>query len=118
MKLETSAPAHDHGKERNCQHCGTAYRSPRASSLYCGATCRKAANRAAKVAPRTEGSLILRALMHLGMVGKVGANELALTVRRSEAFDELALIFNRKGWGLLTEAEFGAALAAGGVKAR
>ena len=118
MKLDTSAPAHNRGQARHCQHCGEAYRSPRASSLYCGATCRQAANRAAKAKPRKEGSLILRALVQLGMVGKVGPNEWALTVRRIEAFDELALIFNRKGWGYLSEAEFNAALVADGVKAR
>lgn len=118
MKHETSVPAHHHGQERHCQHCGKAYHSPRASSLYCGNACRVAAHREAKKKPNPEGSLILRALVRLGMAGRSGPSEWALTVPRSVAFEELALIFNRKGWGSLSEGEFSAALSADGVRGR
>jgi len=116
MKLETSTPGPAKGQARVCQHCGKAYHSPRASSLYCGATCRQAAHRKAASRPQAGVSVILKALDRLGMAGRLGPTEWVLTVPRGVAFAELALIFDRKGWGHLSEAEFNAALAADGVK--
>ena len=118
MKLENCSPAQAHGRERTCQRCGKAYPSPRASSLYCGTRCRKAANRAAQANPQAECSLILKALVRLGMAGRVSATQWGLTVPREVAFEEVSLIFDRKGWGFLAQAEFDAALAADGVKVR
>ena len=61
-------------------------------------------------------SVIGKALMRLGMAGPIGpATVLGLTVPRGHALAELQMIFNRKGWGWIVEAEFDAALAADGI---
>ena len=70
-------------------------------------------------------SVIGKALLKLKMAGPIGpvsrrSSEppiYALTVERQRAFDELRFIFDRKGWGQLTEAEFSAALKADGLQA-
>jgi hypothetical protein len=51
------------------------------------------------------------------MAGSIGpATALGLTVPRDYAVAELRLIFDRKGWGQLSDAEFDAALSADGIR--
>lgn len=62
-------------------------------------------------------SIIGKALLRLDMAGPIGpASALGLTVPRDHALAELRLIFNRKGWGHLSDAEFNAALSADGIQ--
>jgi len=58
-------------------------------------------------------SIIGKALLRLDMAGPIGpVTALGLTVPRDYALVELRLIFDRKGWGQLSDAEFDASLSA------
>lgn len=114
----TTAPR---GRERTCAQCGTIYRSLR-PSRFCSNACRCRAKRgySPKVtAPSGAArlSVIGKALLRLDMAGPIGpVTALGLTVPRDHALAELRLIFDRKGWGLLSDAEFDAALSADGIR--
>ena len=111
------------GRERTCTQCGNIYRSPRNSSRYCTAACRKKANRG--TAP-TGGSkagpsgftIITKALLKTGFVGRIGsaskrsteAPTYALLVPFEYALEELLFQFNRKGFGYVSRDEFVEAL--------
>lgn len=127
MTTETKTPARV-GRERTCTQCGTIYRSPRNSSRYCSNACRMKAKRGTaptggpKAGP--DGfSIITKALLIAGFVGKVGptssrskdARSYALLVPFEHALDELSFQFNRKGWGYVSRDEFAAALRADGI---
>lgn len=84
------------GRERTCEQCATIYRSPRTTSLYCSAACRKRAHRGA---PATNGrtlDLLRRWLFrrsYAGQIGPVNRRDprppiYALTVPREVALEE------------------------------
>jgi hypothetical protein len=117
------------GRERTCHQCGTTYRSIRSNSLYCTTPCRKRAARGAaatggpKAGPDTWGP-ITRALRIGGYVGRIGPLSsrstqpitYGLLVDPDAAHAELACLFNRRGWGLVSREEFAGALKADGVQ--
>lgn len=113
------------GRERECTQCGTTYRSSRSSSLYCSPACRKKAHRgtAPKAGPASWG-VIPKALYTLTYIGQVGPGssldtsppEYALLVESEAAYEGLADIFNRKGWGVLSRQEFDSALRDDGIR--
>lgn len=117
------------GRERECVQCGTIYRSLRSSSFYCSPACRKKANRgtaptaAARSGPAYWGA-IPKALYRLGLIGQVGPFRkqdtsppvFMLLVECAAAYEELACIFNRKGWGILSRQEFDSAIRADGIR--
>lgn len=123
------APAARVGRERTCTQCGATYRSPRNSSLYCSPRCRKRAHRgtAPTGGPRAGPSgysIISSVLLRCGYVGRIAPSvergteppTYGLLVDRQAAFGEIAYQFDRRGWGILTRAEFDAALRADGIK--
>lgn len=123
MTNVNTTPALPMGRERTCAQCGTLYRSPRANSRYCSNACRCKAKRGKSpklTAPiGTAGfSIIGKLLLRLNMAGPIGpATVYGLTVARIHALAELRLLFDRKGWGHLTDAEFDAAMSADGIRA-
>lgn len=128
MTTETTTPARA-GRERACAQCGTVYRSPRNSSRYCSTACRmKACRGTAPTGGPKSGpaffSPIVKVLLRLGFVGQIGPVSMrcsepaayALTVERKHAYDEVRAFFDYKGWGIITEAEFFAAIKADGIQ--
>ena len=111
------------GREQPCAHCGMVYRAKRASSRFCSDRCKKRDQRGAAPTSQIGSSLIFTLLLRLGFAGQIGPVNrrdprpavYGLTVPRSHAFDELRGLFDRKGWGVLTEAGFAADLKANGV---
>lgn len=112
------------GRERPCVQCGTVYRSPRKSS-YCSNACRMKAKRGKSPKPGARPGLppeasftpIGRLLVRLGYAGPTGPEAVyGLTVPASHALAELQAIFDGKGWGLLSDSEFHAALSADGIR--
>lgn len=117
------------GRERTCTQCGTTYRSPRNSSLYCSNACRQKAKRGTIPTGRHKAdsarwTSITKALHKTGYVGCVGpwkssdkaAPVYALLVPFEHALDELSFHFNRKGFGYITRDEFTEALRRDGVQ--
>lgn len=117
------------GRERTCHQCGTIYRSIRSTSLYCSTRCRKRAARgtAATGGPKAGHSSwhpITKALHIGGYVGRIGPLSprsaqpglYGLLVDPDTAHAELACLFNRRGWGMVSRAEFSEALKADGVQ--
>lgn len=113
------------GRERECVQCGTVYRSPRASR-FCSNACNMKAKRGTKptrqhssdpAAFTPVGKLLLRCNL-AGPIGRTsdGGRAYGLTVRRRDALAEAQHIFDTKGWGLLSEGEFDAALALDGFQ--
>lgn len=117
------------GRERTCHQCGTVYRSIRSTSLYCTPACRKKAARGTaatggpKAGPDTWGP-ITRALRIGGYVGRIGPLSsrstqpitYGLLVDPDTARAELADLFNRRGWGLVSREEFAGALKVDGIQ--
>lgn len=117
------------GRERTCHQCGTTYRSIRSNSLYCSTPCRKRAARGTaatggpKAGPDTWGP-ISKALLIAGYVGRIAPLSsrstqpitYGLLVDPDTAHAELACLFNRRGWGLVSREEFAGALKADGVQ--
>lgn len=117
------------GRERGCAQCGTPFRSPRSSALYCAPACRQKAHRGTaptsgpKAGPAAWG-ILPKALFTLGLVGQIGpvsgrSSEppvYGLLVDCAAAHDDLADVFNRKGWGVISRAEFDSALRADGIR--
>lgn len=119
---ETPAPARA-GRERTCIQCGSTYRSPRNNSRYCSNACRCRAKRGyspkASASSGTDGfSVIGKLLLRLNLAGPISqaAKLFGLTVDEGSALAELQQLFNRKGWGFLSEHEFRQALAADGIR--
>lgn len=117
------------GRERTCHQCGTIYRSIRSNSLYCSTPCRKRAARgtAASGGPKAGQSSwhpITKALHIGGYVGRIGPLSsrstqpvtYGLLVDPDTAHADLADLFNRRGWGLVSREEFAGALKADGVR--
>lgn len=132
VRRTVAAPAADtpcRGRERSCRQCAAVYRSARSNSLYCSAACRKKAARGTaptggpKAGPQA-WSVVGRLLLRGGFVGLIGPlsrrdlgpKVYGLTVEADTAHRELADLFNRRGWGILSRAEFDAALKADGVQ--
>lgn len=109
------------GRERACAQCGAMYRSPRAS-LYCSNACRCRAKRGLSpkaCAPTGTATFspIGRLLLKLGFAGPIGRGGVyGLTVPADYALAEMRLVFDRKGWGQVTDGEFAAALSADGIR--
>ena len=117
------------GRERTCHQCGTVYRSLRSNSLYCSTPCRKRAARGTaatggpKAGPDSWGP-ITRALRIGGYVGRIGPLSprstqpitYGLLMNPNTAHADLADLFNRRGWGLVSREEFDGALKADGVQ--
>lgn len=105
-------------REQTCQQCSASYRAQRASSRYCGGTCKKRAQRGVPPVNRQRMSVVLALLLRLSLAGQIGPVNnrdprpavYGLTVPRFHAFATLCGIFNSKGWGVLSEAEFAAEL--------
>lgn len=128
MNTSNTPPARA-GRERTCTQCGAIYRSPRNTSRFCSASCRKKAHRGT---PPTGGpkagpenfSIIGKALYLAGYVGRIGPTfdrdksppVYALLVPFEHALDELSFQFNRKGWGYVSREEFTEALKRDGIK--
>ena len=117
------------GRERTCHQCGTVYRSLRSNSLYCTPACRKRAARgtAATGGPKAGPDAwapITRALRVGGYVGRIGPLSTrspqpityGLLVNPDTAHADLADLFNRRGWGLVSREEFDGALRADGIQ--
>lgn len=113
------------GREQSCAQCSAIYRAKQTNSRYCSRRCIVRAQRGAVPTSAKPKSVILSLLLRLSMVGNIGPVNcrdprpavLGLTVPRSYAFVELSALFDRKGWGVLSEAEFAAELKAHGVAA-
>ena len=117
------------GRERFCVQCGTSYRSPRNSSKYCSPACRKKAHRgsAPKAGPRSGpeafsiiGKLLIRGKF-AGQIGPVNRQSkepvtYGMLVDNDFAHGELADLFDRNGWGILSREEFSAALRRDGIR--
>ncbi len=117
------------GRERTCHQCGTIYRSITSASRYCSTPCRKRAARGTtatggpKAGPDTWGP-ITRALRIGGYVGRIGPLSprspqpitYGLLVDPDTARADLADLFNRRGWGLVSREEFAGALKADGIQ--
>lgn len=117
------------GRERTCHQCGTVYRSITSTSRYCTPACRKRAARGAaatggpKAGPDTWGP-IAKALHIGGYVGRIGPLSprspqpitYGLLVSPDTAHADLADLFNRRGWGLVSREEFDGALRADGIQ--
>lgn len=117
------------GRERTCHQCGTVYRSITSASRYCTPACRKRAARGTaatggpKAGPDTWGP-ITRALRIGGYVGRIGPlsprspqpETFGLLVDAERAYRDLAALFDAKGWGFLTRAEFDEALKDAGIR--
>lgn len=120
--LETLTTANQKitGRERSCTQCATIYRAQRSTSSYCSTSCRKKSNRGTppKALGPKQWSPITKALHKVGYVGITGpvSNRInapatyALTVPPEHAYGELSYHFNRKGWGCVSQEEFGEAL--------
>lgn len=117
------------GRERTCNQCGAIYRSPRSTSRYCSTSCRKKASRGTaptggpQAGPASWG-IIAKALYTLGYVGQIGPGSTSdpsppvygLLVDSAAAFSELAEVYNRKGWGIISRFEFDSALRDDGIR--
>lgn len=120
------------GREQSCVQCSRVYRAARASARYCSPACRLKAHRgvpdAAAVAKTGKATrdpstftIIGKVLVKVGMAGMV-ARELGglpvygLTVPSAQALHEIAGLFDQKGWGTVSEAEFAEALAIDGIQ--
>ncbi|OYU75163.1 MAG: hypothetical protein CFE32_15310 [Alphaproteobacteria bacterium PA3] len=117
------------GRERTCHQCGTIYRSIRTTSLYCSTPCRKRAARGTaatggpKAGPDSWGP-ISKALRIGGYVGRIGPlsprstqpHTYGLLVDPDTAHADLADLFNRRGWGLVSRKELAGALKADGIQ--
>lgn len=117
------------GRERTCNQCGATYRSIRSTSLYCSTPCRKKAGRGKaptggpKAGPGAwsiVGQLLVRA-RYVGPVSPVSRRDASstvygLTVEAGFAYAELARLFDERGWGVLSRAEFDASLKADGIQ--
>ena len=115
------------GRERNCTQCSSAYRAPRSSSRYCSTACRSKAYRG--TAPTGALSIsrmcpIGRLLLKMDFAGAIGPASsrdhgptvYGLTVPTAYACSEVRDIFNQKGWGNLSEAEFDQAPLTNGIQ--
>lgn len=128
-KTMTTAPA-VRGRERNCHQCGTTFRAPR-KARFCSNACRMKGKRgtppclAEDVRPSdpAQFSLIGKLLFRGGLAGQIDPARhsararptFALTVQHALALAELQLIFDRRGWGALSEREFAHALENDGI---
>lgn len=125
MASAPASPATVASREQSCEQCGGSYRARRRSSRYCSNACRMKGKRGtAPATARATLSPITRALLRLSLAGPISPvrsrtaepTVAALTVPRSYALGELQLLFDRNGWGSLTEAEFGEALTSDGIR--
>jgi len=117
------------GRERTCNQCGAIYRSTRSTSRYCSTSCRKKANRGTAptggpLAGPTSWGIIAKALHTLGYVGQIGPSSRSdpsppiygLLAESTAAFNELAEVYRRKGWGIISRCEFDRALRDDGIR--
>ena len=116
----SAPPSASRGRERTCVQCGAPYRSPRNSSLYCSAACRKRAQRGSSTAVGPTLDLLQQWLLRRTYAGKIGPVNrrdprravYALTVPRALASSE----WNAWNPGAaMTEEAFARALARLGI---
>lgn len=91
------------GRERTCTQCDTVYRSPRASSRYCSPSCRKKAPYGSPSKSPRDSDVLLKRLVHIGLVGRIGTRKtaegpvavMALLVPLEQALAEVNARYNR-----------------------
>lgn len=121
------AAAAPKGRERRCTQCSATYRSLRSTSRYCSTACRSKDYRSTATTgalPISGVCLIGKLLFHIDFAGAIGPASsrdpgptvYGLTVPNAFACSEVRGIFNQKGWGNLSEAEFDQALKANGIQ--
>ena len=115
------------GRERHCTQCSTAYRAPRSTSRYCSTACRSKAYRGTAPAGALSiscmcpiGKMLLK-MDFAGAIGPASSRDpgptvYGLTVPNANACAEVRGIFDQKGWGNLSEAEFDQALLTNGIQ--